>query len=88
MRGLSIPVLMLLRSEPCFAYYYCDEWRQRLMATEGLKTYVADGQVIVKNGCIVCFDGESRYSVRALIRDNVGVFFWSYDIVSKRSIKP
>jgi hypothetical protein len=70
MSGLSIPELVLLRSEPCFAYYYCDEWRQRLMATEGFKTYVGDGQVIVKNGRILCFDGETRYSVRTLSRDN------------------
>jgi hypothetical protein len=40
------------------------------MATEGFKTYVGDGQVIVKNGRILCFDGETRYSVRTLSRDN------------------
>jgi hypothetical protein len=84
MREISILELMLLRSEPCFAYFYCGEWRQRLIATGCRKTYVGDGQVIVKNGRILCFDGEAFYSVRTLIRDNEEVFFWSYDIVSKQ----
>lgn len=88
MRGISIPVLMLLRSETCFAYYFCDEWKQRLMATEDHKTYIGDGQVIIKNGRILCFEGEVCYSVRRLIRDNSGVFFWSCDIVSRQHMNP
>jgi hypothetical protein len=68
MREISILELMLLRSEPCFAYYYCDEWRQRLMATEDFEKYVGDGQVIVKNGRILCLNG-AFYSARTLTRD-------------------
>jgi hypothetical protein len=83
MRELPLPVLMALRPETSFAYYFSNEWKRLLMATDARKTYVGDGQVIIKNGCILYFAEEVCYSVRTLIRDNRGVFFWSYDIVSK-----